>query len=135
MSSDAFNAADPVAALSALLVANVRAAGYEDVQPAEGVLEGDDGIFEMPLSLAFAPNGLLPLVTESAKLVYADGWLDRTGYAWPFEVEPARDGLLGVRVRFVPGRAPFGVALLCALDALHGFMARNPVPKPLLVLG
>lgn len=128
--------ADPVRALSVMLINRARQAGFEEVEPGRGVLDGDDGVFSLPLELAFGRTGLLPLVTEHARLVYAAAWMDRSGEAFPFMPVPDPEGLLGLAVEWKADQGAFSAALLCALDVLEAVIAASDRrgSAPILIL-
>lgn len=122
---------DPVSALIAALRTIALDQGIVDIRPHAGLID-DDGIFDIPVDLAFAPTGLLPVIVESGRLVYGEAWMDRaSGQPFAFGIQNDDDGMLGLKVVVVPGSS-VEIGILCCTDALSGYIDRAPVKAPVM---
>jgi hypothetical protein len=117
---------DPVSALIAALRKVCAEARITDVRPEAGMLD-DDGLFDLPTDLALMPFGLLPVLVEAGRLVYAEAWFDRVSVRpFPFVVEQDEAALMGVKAAPHRDAVSFEIGILCCTDALLGFIERSP---------
>lgn len=123
-----FASNNPERLASAIVIGRLRRAGFEDVQPA-----GDDMGLLIGLELGFGqPDGLLPVVVDEAKHVFAKTWLDRSGVAWPFTLEASDSSMLGSRLRYVGDDDGLLLAMVCIVGVVDRWIANSPTMPPLL---
>lgn len=117
------NAIDPLACVSELLYRKAHESGIVEI---EVELQDDGGWYSIPLDQAFEPDCLLPALLVQIETVYEQMWMDRVGFAFPFDCVPDTNAVFGARVVWVDSGAPTKLAVVCALDVLGTMTAANP---------